>query len=250
MKIPRLAREVEIIINMPDAAKTTATPVLQSPKPRWDRAKAAGKVVGASIVALTSITAIIVSSLALSEQKAADREQQQVNAAAAAASRRQEAGQVSFVQIKGSNASQIPVLIENLGKSPVNNPVLGVYVSGFGKPPEIKGKFNIITMIAYLELNDIPACSSATIYLAQALTTALTYGFGVDPIKPSQLSQVTTQDIKVLVPHASVYELDFIDDNRNWQYIDTGILTQVTYIRGGAPATLISTNYKPTSGCT
>jgi archaellum component FlaF (FlaF/FlaG flagellin family) len=253
-KIPRFTRSVEIIINMPEAARPSTRPVpLQSKLTRWDRAKGAGKVIGALLVALTSIAAIIVSSLALSEQKTADREQQQVNTAAAAASQRHEAEQVSFIQDEGSEASKLPVEITNLGTSSVRNPVLGVIINGFLIPPEINGKLNTVDMLVYLELNDIPACSSATVYIAQALTTVLKYDEeGVEPILPSQLLKLTTQEISHLVPHAIVFDLTFIDGNGYWRYLTTDTLTQVpsSDSQGGASPTLVSATYKKATGCT
>jgi hypothetical protein len=250
-KIPHFTRSVEIIINMPEAARPSTAPVpLQSKPTRWDRAKGAGKVIGALLVALTSIAAIIVSSQALSEQKTADREQQQVSTAAAAAGQRHEAEQVSFIQDEGSEASKIPVEITNLGTSSVRNPVLGVDISGFAIPPEINGKLNTVTMFAYLELNDIPACSSATVYIAQALTTVIQYGEWVEPVQPSQLPKLTNQEISNLVPHAYVFDLTFIDGNGYWRYLTTDTLTQMTSSQGGAPPTLVSATYKQATGCT
>lgn len=136
LQVPRSSRTIEVVINIPDhpaAPSPTATASKPSGRARaWAILKIAGPTVA-------SITALVISVLALLGQMSANRKQQQAdtaaqqaNAAASAASQRQAAGQVSFLQGASSYSPFTSLLVENRGVTPIYNVTFqvqaGIYV--------------------------------------------------------------------------------------------------------------------------
>lgn len=254
VKMPLFSRTVEIVINMPEAAQSTSADT-PPPKPaRWSRIKGAGKVLGGAIVASTSIAAIIVASMALSEQTSADRAQQQANAMQAAAGQRQQVSQVSYVQ-EGSEMPRVPVVIENLGTSPAYSPMLIVQFQGWvypdrqrkERPSPVLGTFSIV-------LNNMPACSSSTINIGPTIVRDIEATKSMWPpaisFKPSELVSPSLG--------TSVIGMLFSDGSgRIWQFSDGSGLEVVPSVQEaeGEEGVELSTSgyltatYKSNVGC-
>ena len=252
LKVPRFARTIEIVINMPEAAPAHALP----PKPtRWSRVKGVGKVLGGALVGFTSIAAIIVASMALSEQKSADREQRQVNETQAAASQRQQVSQVTYVQ-EGSQVPRVLVVMENLGTSPAYSPILilrfegWVYPDGHqkAKPYPVVGTFSVV-------LNNMTACSSSTINLGPTIVHDIETDKSIWPPEvPLKLTELESPTLGT-----SVIGMLFGDGSgRIWQYSAGDGLDVVSSVQEAeeeegvelSSTGYLTANYKPTSGCT
>lgn len=255
VKVPRFARTVEIIVNIPDAPQPTPA---HAPPPEpswWSRAKGAGKVLGGTIVGLTSIAAIIVASMALSEQTSADLEQQQVNEAQAAASQRQQVSQVTYVQ-EGSQVPRVPVVMENLGTSPAYSPILIIQFEGWVYPYGRKGaKFYPVVGTFSIILNNMPACSSSTVNLGPIIVHDIEIDKSMWPPEvPLKLTELESPTLG-----ASVTGMLFGDGSgRIWQYSAGDGLQVVPSVQEAeeedglelSTSGYLTATYKSTSGCT
>lgn len=158
LKVPRSARTVAITIVVPESSQPTSAPVSNTSKPAgwhrtWDVLKIAVPTAG-------SIVAIVISVLALGEQKSADQYQQQTN-------QREAASLVSFLQTYTNNETMVQV--ENLGTSTISDPSLFVDADGYFPSSNRNSKGQWQLKIIDLNLSDIPPCSSTAINVYQAI---------------------------------------------------------------------------------
>jgi hypothetical protein len=245
MKVPRFARHVEIVINVPEpvpAVQSVPAPTPQPPKPPgWGRAWSVTKVLGP---ALASVIAIVISVAAFMEQRSADQSQ-------ASASQRQEAEQISILQEGGPQASKTVVLIENLGTSPAYSPVISFLIAGYTLTSESRDKPIYVVEEVYVALNPIPACSFATVDFTQAILMQIEDGIGIRAIQPSSEPTMTGQEISSLISMADAESVYFSLNNMNWEYSQAlGLAPITSQDYPIASLGYASANYKPATGCT
>lgn len=230
-KAPWFTRNIEITVNVPEVAQSTPAPAPQPSKPSgWPRVWAVAKVAGP---ALTAITALAISVLTLVEQH-------QQSAAAAAASRRQAAELVTYVQ-----QDPTTVLVENLGTAPAFFPTFSVQVFGVAEDPRTKKGYPVATNQSF-SLDDIPACSSATVNFGPAIFKSI---ITEKPTPLVTLAPLTISDFESSPLTILVESETFTDGNGlTWKY-SIGNLEEV----GLSPSTLsdnyIPVTFKPANGC-
>ena len=228
LKVPRSARTIQVIVNLPEAS---AHPV-QEPAKRTlrNRIWAISKV---AVPVIVSVVAIVISALSLNEQRQAD-------IAAATANQRQGARAVTYLQKPRSDWSTVPVLVENLSNAPAAAPTLYIEAdtsSHVGYP-------NFASFS--LPLNDIPACTSAIINVGPVAIAvlhlskaALVNGNGIN------VSFMTFSDSSGLYWEYS----KGLDQNGNLrpglQQIGSPPASRIT----AGTASSHNLSYKPASGC-
>jgi hypothetical protein len=170
----------------------------QPPKPSgWGRVWTKAKVAGP---ALTATVALVISLLALVEQRTADQNQERANAATEAASQRQTASQVSFLQ-EGDNATP-SVLVVNLGSTPVYNALINITLY----TTDTKNKN--VTHALFAWVGTIPACSSGTGHF--------------DPFLQDDLDQAIALN-RAVFPEIHMDSMTFTESNGlDWKYYDGG----------------------------
>jgi hypothetical protein len=190
---------------------------------------------------VASIAAIAISILALLEQRSVDVGQ-------AVASQRQEAEQVSFLQETSPTGSDDLVVVANLGTGPAHFPILLVLIGSDVSPGNSKETKTELVDV-HLNLNDIPACSTATIDINQTIKK----GAQNQNLKAPLLVNPALQ-FPVFVE-----SLTFADSNGLiWTYFSDGGLQQqpkdefqqeINSSSSSSYLIVAHINYKPANGC-
>lgn len=226
LKIPRSARTIQLVINIPESS-AKAPPVLAPAKvTRWGRIWTFLKVAGPASVATA---ALIISLLSLRAQNSA-------NQAAVTAAQEQDAGKVSFLD--NGIPSPGSVMIENLSHSPTYDATLLATVYIPLKTPISNGYVGISMAFS---LNDIPACSSG---IANLIPVATKAAQSLGLFKPSPGHSISASNMLV----QSMY---FADANGlDWDYSSVGKLEKLTSLPKFAyDVSSVQVVYSPATGC-
>jgi len=232
LKVPRSGRPIHFVINVPQPTAAVAPPL----KPTgWARIWDVLKVAGPSSV---SVAAIIISILSLQDQRTATSEQRLAHAAAAAAKQRLLAQQVSFLQVPIRQRPYNLLRVENFAVNPVYD--VTFEVNAFSAR---SAKSSFIARTFALWLGTIPACSSSTINMAQALMAGM--------------HKVTGLSLRLLQARlfgVQINWMSFADSNGyDWQYAGNGVpLQHLVNLPASTfqPAGYLQAQYKTVVGCT
>lgn len=232
LKVPRSARTVQLVINVPESPVQSSTAAVR-PKPTyWARIWTFLKVAGPAFVAAT---ALIISVLSLREQSSVDQ-------AAATAGQRQNAERVSFLD--NGISSPGSVLIENLSPNPIYNDVLSTAILHVFQHVPNGGPIGIGVAIS---LGDIPPCSSGIVNLISIETKALQSLFLT--WNPSGL-RIPTPKIQISGNEIFVQSMSFADSNGlDWQDSSAGGLEQLTSLPKYTQQWRVQAVYTPATGC-
>ena len=200
----------------------------QPPKPfGWGRVWAIAKVAGPT---LTATAALVISLLALVEQRTVDQGQEQANAATEAASQRQAASRVSFLQ-EGDNATP-SILVVNLGSTPIYNALIKITLD------RADTKNQNVSQTLFAWVGAIPACSSGT--------------GSFDPFLKRDLDQAIALNRNAF-PEITMNSMTFTDSNGlAWKYSAGGYkLQQISSGQDAAssPAGFLTMTYKSATSC-
>jgi hypothetical protein len=234
LKVPRAARTIHLVINIPEPA-TPPVVVPTPPKPTaWARIWAVLKIAGPASVATA---AIIIALLSLHEQDSANRDQQLANKAAEGSIERHDAEQVSFLQDFNSQSPPFGTLtVQNRGATPIYAVTFQVEIG----TDNSANKFVTKTFVTWL--GTVPACSSGTVNIASAAVNLM------KEVPSLKKVQIRANGIGIVAD-----SMGFIDSNGlGWQYSSAGFLQQ-SQAAPELPSSFdgyLEGNYKPIAGCT
>jgi hypothetical protein len=253
MKVPRFTRTIELVVNIPAPAQPTQAPAPKPPKPTgWRRFWIFVKIAGP---ALAAVAALVISILTLVEQESADRTQGQADAAAASASQRQQAAQVSYLDIRSMGPPiNISLLVENLGTIPAYSPSFSFTISGGFEAPGSREIDYVKAQTFNIGFSDIPACSSATVSLYSAILAALREDRITVVGRSGTISlSPTAGEIDVSGPYlvVTLQSMTFSDgDSWNWAYsTDDGLRPASLPPDKILDSSYTEATYKPANGC-
>jgi hypothetical protein len=240
LKLPRSARTIQLVINIPEAASTsplapTSTAKRKRPK-GWGLVIATFKSPGSALAALASIAsvaALVVSIFALNSQNTANSSQQSVNRLAIEQAIQQQAQHVSFT-VENSPHTDFGVLsVQNTSSSPISDVAFG------GLLDYSRGSNPTVTKVPmWFSLGDLGACQISSINLDKVIESFIVrrihpnirqypYGYGLIGLENMALS--------------------FTDRNAiSWEYPQYKALQQRT---ASYTATIVTPTYKNAPVC-
>lgn len=205
-KIPRSARTIELVINIPDAPVSSPpapSPTKPPPPSRRARVWAFLKVAGPVVVA---VAALVISILGYTDQHGA-------NALAATASERQDAEKVSFISVNPSVSGSISA--QNLSDTQIHEIIFAVSVYSVVYDDHLRVPAPHFYEFVLVELPDLPGCSTSTLDLLAAMTSTLRSAI---PSTNPFYEQISSADM-------TVNGMFFTDVNGlQWQLSDLGTL--------------------------
>ena len=170
LKVPRSARTIQLVINIPDAP--AHPPTISAKLTRQARVWSFLKIAGPALVATV---AIIISILSFREQSFTDQTQHQ-------SAQREEAEQVTFV----SSAASDYIQVENLGTTPAYSAEL-----------EVNADSSYGFRTYFLDLGSIPPCSTGMVSIPI-----------IEKFAAGQLAEKKSSSKEIIVMPVSMYFSD------------------------------------------
>ena len=236
LRLPRSARTLQLVINIPEPAVSSAAPSEEPEQSAWARLWKFLKVLGPVAV---SITALIIAVLSLTAQDNANLQQSLTGKAAEAPIAPSITHQVSFRQGSLPQSYFAHLAISNNSATPAFNVTFQVGISIVAGP---EGD----AMKAFtLWLGNMPACSSGIADIRSGVIEVMQNIVGPNTLR------VGVNTLKI-----SVISMSFADSTgAYWQYSAIGGLHQIGNIGpdaslpGAAPMNYIQARYRASSAC-